>query len=153
MSDKPANNEVSRTPEEELKHQARTIFGRLLNQYGYMRDPDGQDHCHDCWEKYLSLLSGDPDYLKQVRKDSKRTAQLLTDAPQTLRAREGWWVACEGPGTGADESFSHGDPCPEKFTIFVADNLSEIEIHGKGLSQNEVKKLQNKSKHKVRSKK
>jgi|SRR6185369_3825031 len=123
-----SETELGASDVEKAKREARKKFGTLLNEGGWMRDPDGEDHCARCWEKYTARF--DEGLSKQLEKDSERTAQMLTDAPQTLRVREGWYVSCEGPGQANE--YEH-NKCEDGSTIFVSDDGLTTEINGRDL--------------------
>ncbi len=105
---------------EKAKRLARKTFGNLLNESRWMR-ADGEDHCAKCWEEYLKLFGEDERV--RIADDSIRTAQMLTSAPDTLRASDGWYASCQGS--------EHLKSCPDKASVFVSDDLLTIEVNGK----------------------
>lgn len=109
---------------EKAKTLARKTFGKLLNEGGWMRDSDGEDRCGKCFKERSRHVGGS--LLRQLKEDSKRTAQFLQDAPDTLHTSGGWWVACEGQGE---------IECPNEASIFVSDNGSRVEVNGQKLKK------------------
>ena len=112
--------ETTASDTEKAKRLARKTFGRILNESHWMRDPDGEDHCAKCWEEYLTIF--DENIRQIVIGDSKRTAQMLTDAIDTLRTRDGWYASCQGSG--------HKRSCSDKASIIVSDDLLTFKING-----------------------
>lgn len=83
-------------------------FQKFLKELeGWMTDPDGQEHCPNCWLAYLAKFDDDERIKQMVKKDSHPTK--TKSIAKVRRASDAWFVICERCGATAWAPYAPGE--------------------------------------------
>ncbi len=82
-----------------MSSKAFDLFREKLRLGEWMTNPDGEDLCSSCWEKYLELFNDNLEHKQGVIADSHPTAKVRI--AKSRKSADGWHVQCERLECGA----------------------------------------------------